>query len=72
MALTYAVGAGGFGLAFPTVFDPQPDLRWATLRAVGLAGVISLWVGYRDDQPVSDRGGPYEPGVGSARDHRGF
>lgn len=42
MAFAYTVGAGGLGLAFPTVFDPQPDLRWATLLAVGLAGIISF------------------------------
>lgn len=42
MALTYAVGAGGLGLAFSTVFDPRPDLRWATLLAVGLTGILSF------------------------------
>ena len=42
MALTYAVGAGGIGIAFSTIFDPDPDLRWAVLLAVGLAGILSF------------------------------
>ena len=42
MGLTYAVGAGGIGIAFSTIFDPDPDLRWAVLLAVGLAGILSF------------------------------
>ena len=42
MALTYAVGVGGIGLAFSTLFEPQPELRWATLLAVGLTGILSF------------------------------
>ena len=42
MGLTYAVGAGGIGIAFSTIFDPEPDLRWAVLLAVGLAGILSF------------------------------
>lgn len=42
MALTYAVGALGIGLAFSTLFDPAPDLRWACLFAVGIAGILSF------------------------------
>ncbi len=42
MALTYAAGALGIGLAFSTVFSADPDLRWACLLAVGVAGVLSF------------------------------
>jgi hypothetical protein len=42
MALTYATGALGIGLAFSTVFSADPDLRWACLLAVGVAGVLSF------------------------------
>ena len=40
MALTYAVGALGIG--FSTAFSSGPDLRWACLFAVGLAGLLSF------------------------------
>ena len=42
MALTYAVGALGLGIGFSTAFSPSPDLRWACLFAVGLAGLLSF------------------------------
>ena len=42
MALTYAVGALGIGIGFSTVFSSGPDLRWACLFAVGLAGLLSF------------------------------
>lgn len=42
MGLTYAAGALGIGLAFATIFDPAPDLRWACLLAVGIAGILSF------------------------------
>lgn len=42
MALTYAVGALGIGIGFSTAFSSAPDLRWACLFAVGLAGLLSF------------------------------
>lgn len=42
MALTYAVGALGIGLAFSTAFSADPDLRWGCLFAVGVAGILSF------------------------------
>jgi hypothetical protein len=42
MALTYAVGALGIGLAFSTAFSADPSLRWGCLFAVGVAGVLSF------------------------------
>lgn len=42
MGLTYAVGALGIGLAFSTLFDAAPDLRWGCFFAVGLAGILSF------------------------------
>lgn len=42
MALTYAFGALGIGLAFSTAFQPDPDLRWGCLFAVGVAGILSF------------------------------
>lgn len=42
MALTYAAGALGIGLAFATIFDAAPDLRWGCLFAVGVAGILSF------------------------------
>ncbi len=42
MGLTYAFGALGIGLAFSTAFQPNPDLRWGCLFAVGVAGILSF------------------------------
>ena len=42
MALTYAFGALGIGLAFSTAFSAEPSLRWGCLFAVGVAGVLSF------------------------------
>jgi hypothetical protein len=42
MALTYAAGALGIGLAFSTAFSAAPSLRWGCLFAVGIAGVLSF------------------------------
>jgi hypothetical protein len=42
MALTYAIAALGIGLAFNTLGDPEPDLGWAALFAVGGGGLLSF------------------------------
>lgn len=41
MYATYAVCAVGLAIGFSTVFDSHPDLRWATLLAVGGGGILS-------------------------------
>lgn len=40
--LAYAVGALGIGPGFSTAFSSTPDLRWACLFAVDLAGILSF------------------------------
>ena len=42
MAVTYAVGALGIGIAFSTLGDDPPSLTWAALLAVGAGGILSF------------------------------
>ena len=42
MAVSYAVGALGFGIAFSTLGDDPPSLTWASLITVGAGGIIAF------------------------------
>ena len=42
MAITYAVGALGIGIAFSTLGADPPSLSWAALLAVGAGGILSF------------------------------